>query len=102
MVDEVEFGPLMQFADDPARDVPARDDNKWRWPTGVRPAAACRIEPDENGMKIRQGVFCEPRFREFAVIVRVGNDGPDLMFSQRLVNGPPGIPGSEVWQGKQE
>ena len=42
-------------------------------------------------MEIGQRIFLEPRFGEFAVLVGVGDDGPDLMLAERLVDRTPGV-----------
>ena len=49
----------------------------------------------ENRMEIRQRIFGEHRLGKFAVAMRVGDDGPDFVFFERLVNRAPGV----AWLG---
>ena len=54
----------------------------------------------KDGMKIRQRIFRKHGFGQFAVLMSIGDDGPNFVFFERFVDGAPRVTRLGSFAGK--
>ena len=90
-MNQVKFDPLMEFTDDTPEVFLPEVVINCAGPRIRSERLQCRIEFDEDGMKTWQWILLQPRFSELPVAMCISNDGPNLVLTERLFNGAPGV-----------